>query len=79
MLANKLFGSAKATFWRQHSLRVENEILQGYHRQHTALGLRELDFKSKEAHALRVFRFRCLRGNEWQDAVCHCWHSYPRR
>ena len=39
--ANKLFGSAKATFW-SNSRVVENAILQGHRRQHTSLGLREL-------------------------------------
>ena len=61
--ANKLFGSAKATFWRNSNIpfalrmRFYKAIIVNV----LLWGCESWAIKSKEAHALRVFQFRCLR------------------
>ena len=61
--ANKLFGSAKATFWSNS--RVPFELRMRFYKAIIVnvllWGCESWAIQSKEVHNLRVFQFRCLR------------------
>ena len=61
--ANKLFGSAKATFWSNS--RVPFDLRMGFYKAIIVnvllWGCESWAIQSKEVQALRVFQFRCLR------------------